>query len=322
MEWIRQATESGAEFHVRVVATLAVLAVVAGLRYFALRLVHRRVDDAKVLYQWRKTVTYVTYLVAFLFVARIWIEEFRSVSTFLGLLSAGLAIALRDPLVNLAGWLFLLWRRPFDVGDRIQIGEHRGDVIDIRVFQFTLMEIGNWIDADQSTGRIIHIPNGKIFVEPQANYSRGFQYIWNEIPVLVTFESDWQKAKAILTAIAEKKTGRVSNTAEEAGKSAVGTFMIYYRHMTLYNNLSPVVYTAIADSGVLLTVRYVCEPRKRRSSQEEMTEDILVRFTECDNIDFAYPTSRIYHNALEGKPGARASQVESVGAGAKSRRAG
>lgn len=97
--------------------------------------------------------------------------------------------------------------------------------------------------------------------------------------------------------------------------------MIFYRHMTLYNNLSPVVYTAIADSGVLLTVRYVCEPRKRRSSQEEITEDILVRFTECDDIDFAYPTYRIYENALEGKPGARASRAQSVGAGAKSRRA-
>ena len=67
-----------------------------------------------------------------------------------------------------------------------------------RIFMFTLMEIGNWVDADQSTGRVIHIPNGKVFKEVLANYSKGFQYIWNEIPVLVTFESNWKKAKEIL----------------------------------------------------------------------------------------------------------------------------
>ena len=60
---------------------------------------------------------------------------------------------------------------------------------------FSLMEIGNWVDAEQSTGRVIHVPNGKIFSEPLANYTDGFQYIWNEIPVLVTFESDWKKSQ-------------------------------------------------------------------------------------------------------------------------------
>ena len=101
----------------------------------------------------------------------------------------------------MVGWCFILIRQPFKVGDRIQIGKVAGDVIDIRFFNFQLNEIGNWVDADQSTGRIIHIPNGIVFTEPQANYTAGFQYIWNEIPVLVTFESDWKKAKQLLTDI-------------------------------------------------------------------------------------------------------------------------
>jgi small-conductance mechanosensitive channel len=76
-------------------------------------------------------------------------------STFLGLVAAGIAVALKDPLTNLAGWLFILWRRPFTAGDRVQIGEHKGDVIDLRLFRFTLLEIGNWVHADQSTGRLL-----------------------------------------------------------------------------------------------------------------------------------------------------------------------
>ena len=92
----------------------------------------------------------------------------------------------------------------------------KGDVIDIRVFQFSILEVGNWVDADQSTGRIINIPNGKVFTETMVNYTTGFEYIWNEMPVLVTFESEWEKAKEAANGkIAEK---RAAHTSEEIGK--------------------------------------------------------------------------------------------------------
>ena len=102
-------------------------------------------------------------------------------------------------MTNLAGWVFIAIRKPFAVGDRIEIGDHTGDVIDMRLFQFTLVETGNWVDADQSTGRIIHIPNGWVFRQSTANYTAGFNFIWNEIPVTVTFESNWEKARDILS---------------------------------------------------------------------------------------------------------------------------
>ncbi len=297
---LRNILESNDDLEARALTTVVVVIVFLLLRYVALRIVYGRVDDTKALYQWRKTLTYTAFVLGFLAVGRIWIQGFDSVSTFLGLLTAGLAIALRDPIVNLAGWLFIIWRRPFDVGDRIQIGDHRGDVIDVRIFQFTLMEIGNWVAADQSTGRVIHVPNGKVFQETQANYSKGFQHIWNEIPVLVTFESDWKKAKQILTEIATKDAERLSKAAEERIRIAARQFMIFYTH------LSPVVYTSIADSGVLLTIRYLCEPRMRRATEEQIAEDILERFGDCDDVDFAYPTTRFYDNPAEGKPAARA----------------
>jgi small-conductance mechanosensitive channel len=301
LQWLGQVFDSPSQLQQRIVATLALLLVFGGLRFVALRMCYRRVQDTKALYQWRKTISYVTAILAFLAIGSIWFQGFSSVSTFLGLLSAGLAIALQDPIVNLAGWLFIIIRRPFEVGDRVQIGEHRGDVIDIRIFQFTLMEVGNWVEADQSTGRVIHIPNGKVFREAQANYSKGFQYIWNEIAVLVTFESDWKKAKLILVDIAERHAEHLSRAAETKLKEAAKKFMILYTHLT------PVVYTKVADCGVLLTIRYLCEPRKRRGTEQDIWEDILVEFAHHDDIDYAYPTYRYYDNVTEGKPGARAS---------------
>jgi small-conductance mechanosensitive channel len=255
--------------------------------------------EVQVQYRIRKTVAYITYPLAFLVIGRIWFAGFEAISTYLGLLSAGLAIALQSPLVNLAGWAFILWRQPFKVGERIQIGSDRGDVIDQRIFMFSLMEIGNWVDADQSTGRVIHIPNGKIFTEVLANYSQGFQYIWNEIPVLVTFESDWRKAKQLLDEIAQRHGTSLSESASRKLREAAKKFMIFY------NKLTPVVYTTVKDCGVMLTIRYLCDPRQRRGSEQAIWEDILDSFAAHEDIDFAYPTQRFYRNDTEGKPGTR-----------------
>lgn len=182
------------------------------------------------------------------------------------------------------------------MGDRIQIGANAGDVIDLRIFQFTLMEIGSWVHADQSTGRIVHIPNGKVFVEPQTNYTKGwFDYIWNEIPVLVTFESNWKKAKETLQRIADAHSGHLIPLAERKLKESSREFIV------LSPNLNPTVFTSVEDSGVLLTLRHLCEPRSRRESTQDIWEAILDAFAGCDDVDLAYPTKRFFNNILEGK---------------------
>lgn len=278
--------------------TLAVVLALAVLRALVLRLVHRQLRDVRQQYQWRKAVTYVTVFLGLIVVGRVWIVEFGALATFLGLLSAGLAIALRDLVVAMAGWVFIVWRRPFTPGDRIAIAGHAGDVIDLRLFQFTLLETGTVTGAGQSTGRIIHVPNGRVFTEPVINFTRGFQYIWNEIPVVVTFESDWRRAKALLTQIAHEKAEPLSEDAERRIRQAAREYMIFY------TKLSPVVYTDVVDIGVRLTIRYLVEPRRRRGSEELIWEAILDAFAQEDGIDLAYPTQRVYFNPREGKPGA------------------
>ncbi len=298
--WLLEATGlSGAALN-RVLTTLAVVLVLWVLRIVALRVIHRRTDDVRVQYQWRKTASYTTVFLTILLLGWIWIEEFGAFATFFGLVSAGVAIALRDPLVNLAGWMFIVWRRPFSPGDRVGLLGVAGDVIDQRIFQFTLLEIGTPTGAAQSTGRIIHVPNGKVFTEPITNFNRGFQYIWNEVPVVVTFESDWRRAKALLMGIAEEQAEPLSEDAERKVRAAAQEFMIFY------SKLTPTVYTDVVDVGVRLTVRYLVEPRRKRGSEETIWEAVLDAFAQHDTIDLAYPTTRFFHNPVEGKPGARA----------------
>jgi len=283
------------EVQTKIFESLFVILVVIIIQRLTRKFFIGKISDIKIRYQWQKISLYIAVFLIILFLINTWLNIFGSVATFLGLISAGIAIALKDPLVNMVAWLFILIRQPFKVGDRIQIGEIAGDVIDIRLFQFSVNEIGNWVDADQSTGRIIHIPNGKVFTEPQSNYTAGFQYIWHEIPVLITFESNWKKAKQILTDVVNHHGVSLSQEAEKQIKEAAKRFLIFY------NKLTPIVYTSVKDSGVLLTLRYMCNPRERRSIEEKIWEDILHKFSECDDIDFAYPTQRFYSNATEGK---------------------
>jgi small-conductance mechanosensitive channel len=164
-EWLQKAMGLGPDIQGKLLISILTILVMLALRRLILGIAFQRIEDVLVRYRWRKSSAYIAFVFVILILGRVWYEGFQSIATFLGLLSAGLAIALKDLLVNLAGWIFIMWRRPFEVGDRIQIGNLAGDVIDLRIFQFTLMEIGGWVDADQSTGRVIHIPNGKVFTE-------------------------------------------------------------------------------------------------------------------------------------------------------------
>ncbi len=255
-----------------------------------------RIDDISRRYLAHKTFNYITGTVFFITTLVIWFGGFTGWTAYLGFVSAGLAIALQDPLSNLAGWIFINSRKPFAVGDRIEINGCKGDVIDQRLFQFSLVEIGNWVNADQSTGRIIHIPNGWVFKNFLANYTSSFQFIWNEIAVMVTFESNWKKAKELLLDIGVKRSAVETDHAARQVKRASRKYMILFQHLT------PIVWTDVADSGVVLTLRYICDPRKRRGTATIIWEDILDAVAANPDIDFAYPTMRRFNNRAEGKP--------------------
>lgn len=256
------------------------------INLIVINILEKKVKDLKSRYTSKKTFSYIMVFAGIILVGRVWFEGIQSLATFFGLLSAGLAIALKDLVANLAGWIFIIWRKPFEVGNRIQVGDNAGDVIDLRPFQFTILEIGNWVKADQSTGRMVHIPNGAVFTQPFVNYDSGFKYIWNEIPILITFESNWKKAKKILQDIADKNAMPLTQEAEEQIKQAARRFLIFY------NKLTPIVYTSVEDSGVLLTIRHLSEIRKRRATTQSIWEDMLEEFSMNDDIELAYPTQR------------------------------
>lgn len=270
-----------------IIASVSVVVGLVMLRWLILRTVHRTIDDPDVWFRAKRIATYTTTIIAAITLSWIWVDAFDSLPTYLGLVSAGVAIALADILKNMAGWVFILVRRPLRIGDRIEVDGISGDVVDIRLFRFSLMEIGNWVHADQSTGRLVHVPNGVVLTSPVANYTEGFEHIWHEIPVLITFESNWQKARKIIREEVDAASvfdGHALRLMRETARE----------YQIKIGTLTPIVYLKVEDSGVLLTGRLLTRARERRLIDERVWSALLTRFAGEDDIDLAYPTVRTY----------------------------
>ena len=276
--------------------SIIILIIIIIIHQILKNLLYRTIQDSKTYYRAKKALGYAFIIIGFILIARVWFKGVTSITTFLGILTAGLAIAMKDLIMNIAGWFYIVWKGSFSVGDRIEIDGTAGDVIGIQLFEFTMMEIRNWIPADQSTGRITYVPNYKVFKEPVFNYSRGIPFVWQEIPIYLSFESNWKKAKGILEEIAFKHGETIGSQVEESIAEMSRKFMIYNA------KLEPKVYTSIdQENGVTLTIRYMCAYRNRRDSGQMIYEEILNAFEYHKDIEFAYPTQRVYDRPREKK---------------------
>ncbi len=251
------------------------------------RIINRRIEDIKQKYNARKTAFYLMTFLMLLSLALIWIKDLSKLTVVLSVLGAGLVVSLQELILCIAGWFIIIFRKPFDTGDRIEIGGIKGDVIDIGFLQTALLEIGNWVVEDQSTGRVLHFPNSMVFRNAVFNYTRDFEFIWNEIKVVVTFESDWKKAREIILGHAQDEAERIKKEVDRLIRRMATQYLIYYEKLT------PIVYVKIVGHGIELSLRYLTEAKKRRSTQDEISGKIIDDFEKEPRINFAYDTFRI-----------------------------
>src|ERR1700760_2197687 len=167
----------------------------------------RRFGRADARYKVRKFVAFSGYLSILLFLAILFEDRLGRLSFAFGVAGAGVAVALQDILASIAGAFSIGFSKLYALGDRVQIGDTRGDVIDIGLLRTTLLETGNWVSGDLFNGRIVRIPNSAVLKGSVFNYSQGFQFIWDQIKVVFTSSSDFQFAKDMLTRVAREAIG-------------------------------------------------------------------------------------------------------------------
>jgi len=251
-----------------VAALLGIVLIHAGFRVLEQTL-PRRFGRADSRYKVRKFVIFSGYIVILLFLALLFEDRLGRLGFALGLIGAGVAVALQDVLASLAGAFAIGFSKLYMAGDRVQIGDTRGDVIDIGLLRTTLMETGNWVSKDMYNGRIARIPNSAVLKGPVFNYSQGFQFIWDEIKVVFTTNSDYQFAKDILTRAAKEVIGEYLAEAQISWKAVSD----YYE--TANPSLEPAITLAVNGGNLEFRVSYIVDYTKRTTAQDRLFTKIV-----------------------------------------------
>lgn len=242
------------------------------------KVLFKTIKNTSTYYSLKKRFYYLFTAILIIMIILLWSESKLDLTTYMGFISAGIAIALREIFTNIAAWFIIVFQKPFEVGDRITVNGQTGDIIDIKLFQIVVVEVSSRDFGEQSTGRIVHIPNNFIFIHAITNANKGFEYIWNEIEVRLTLDSDWEEAKKMLGEIINRHAQHMTKEAEDKLYEASKKYMLYY------NNLTPIVFLNVKPGFILLNVRYLCEPRQARVTENDIWKEILVAAKENDHI--------------------------------------
>ena len=283
-----------------ILSITVLLASVVIHQVLRLLVVNRLSDDSPHIYVVRKVTGYAVNALTILLITGIWLEHVGNLSVALGILGAGLAFALQEVIGSIAGWVTILSGRPFTIGDRIETGGIRGDVVDISVLRTTLMEIGNWLSGDHNTGRIVTVSNAFIFKEPLFNYSRHLHYVWDEVMLPITYESDWQQAVAIMATAVQQhpQYQELLPLAQEQRRRARRQFAIKI------TALDPRVFVKLTDNWIELSLIYPVDTDSRRTFRSEISQRVLADFAAA-RIVIASQTVAIVQlpsTLLQGQP--------------------
>lgn len=233
------------------------------------KLLFKTIKDNSTYYTTRKRLYYLHSVIVIVIFLMIWSEARLDLTIYIGFISAGIAIALREIFTNIAALLIIVIQRPFEVGDRVIVNDRAGDVIDQMLFHFVVMEVTTKTEGEQSTGKIVHIPNNYIFSHPISNAHKGFEYIWNEIEVRLKIDSEWEEAKLKLENILNKHTENLTTEAQNKLREASKKYLLHYQ------NLNPIVYVSVKEGHIKLTMRYLTEPRNSRVTEDAIWQEIL-----------------------------------------------
>ena len=247
-------------------------------------IIRRSRGDERQQYMHRINARLLITIAVALSIAVLWARLLQNKGTFFGLIGAGLAVAMKEPLLSIAGRLSIWLGHLYRVGDRIEFQGMGGDVINIGVFYTRMLEIGNWIHGDQATGRIVQFPNSAVYQNSVYNYTQNFSFIWDELTLPVTYASDVPAATDILA-----KTGQ--EYTRDFLSSAQGELDKLRSEAVVPDlNLEPTVYTKVTSNYVELTMRYLVEPRKRRQASSWLYQRIFEKVRGNEGISIGSDT--------------------------------
>lgn len=260
------------------VAVFVGVAIIWGLVKLLQKNFASRIKNNEARYKTRKFTSFIGFLLTALLVTVVFSEKLGGLTVAIGVAGAGIAFALQEVIVSIAGWMAIVFGNFYKTGDRVQLGGIKGDVIDIGVLRTTIMETGEWVDGDLYNGRIVLVANSFVFKEPVFNYSGDFGFLWDELKLPLQFGSNFEKTRKLLLDIANEAVGAYTIGANEEWDAMLRKYRIENA------KTSPQVSLSITDSGAVFTLRYVVDFKLRRSTKDKIYSQLLEQIKHTDDI--------------------------------------
>ena len=227
------------------------------------------------------------FLVGSVVILLIWLGAGSDLTVAMGILGAGIAFASQEVIGSFAGYVNIVTGNLFRIGDRVRIGHVTGDVLDVSILRTTVMEIGEWVQADQYTGRLVTVANRFVFSDPVFNYTQHWPYLWDEITIPITYNSDWRRAGELMVEHGREYTAHLQAQAQAQLRSLGNTYPI--REATV----EPTLYLVMTDNWIEMTLRYVVEAQARRQVKAQLHHELLQHFESESGITVASATFEI-----------------------------
>lgn len=271
---------------------LVVFVLVALLLYLlmwgARRVIAHNIEEVNRRHTLRKWIGYGYAFLLLAFAVALFADSLAGFGTIVAVLLAGVAIALQDILKSFVGWLYVSSRSGLEVGSRVEVSGVVGDVIDIGVLKTTLLEVGNQVFGQQSTGRLVTVPNFRLVSESVFLSAARNPFVWQEVQITVPFESDWQRGEEILLEVGNELFAEIGSDVERGFKQ------LERRYAFKYGKLTPIVYVSLGESGIELTLRFLAPVRRRRGLVDSTSRRILTAFAAEPGLRLAVPALRVY----------------------------
>ena len=233
-----------------------------------------RIEDPSTRFTLQRILHLVVALaIAVIGISIIFVNWYAALAAF-GIGSIIIGLAVQTPMKSFIAWIYILVRQPYRVGDRIQIGEATGDVIDVGYLDTTLWEFGGkYISGDHPSGRVIKFPNEQVFDEIVYNYSWPlFPYIWNEIKFPVAFNADLEFVASTMQKVTEEELGkemidRVQTFRDLLSRTPVDELEVHERPR--------VIFRVSENTWLEAIVRYLVSPREAGRVKTRLIKKLL-----------------------------------------------
>ena len=232
-------------------------------RYFK-----REISDTVMRYKAQKGVEFLGYALLVILAITYFSGAIKDFTIVIGLFTAGIAFTLQELILSIAGSMYIFLVKVYKPGDRIEINNIKGDVIDVDSIYTTMMEIGQWVSSDNYTGRIVKLSNAFVFKGPIYNYSQDFPFIWDEFNLPIRYGSDIDLAKSIIIKTAKELLSEYIENSKADWESVVNKYYIEDAQ------IDPTIAISLTDNWIQFNLRYIVNFKKRRFVKHLLNDKI------------------------------------------------